>query len=40
MLNRVYDNLIKPGNKIIMVTSLSAYLGFFVTFNAQIIYLR
>ena len=40
MLNRVYNNLIKPGNKIIRLTSPCAHMEVFVTLNAQIIYLR
>ena len=40
MLNRVYNNLIKPGNKITRVTSLGAQMVVFVTLNAQMIYLR
>ena len=40
MLNRAYNNLIKPGNKIITITSLCAHIEVFVTLNAQIIYPR
>ena len=40
MLNRVYKNQIKPGNKIVRVTSPFAHMEVFVTLNAQIVYLR
>ena len=39
-INRVYDNLIKLGNKIIRVTSLYAHMEVFAPLNAQIVDLR